>query len=189
MPTKLLAACSLLLASLLIPASPLLAQEESADALQDIASEMNSAAAHLAKLRTGAPTQTAQQNALKKIDQLIAELERQRNAGRGSGGGGLRPATDSTIITGPGGMGKLHAERRDGKQWGELPAKERERILQSLNEGFPSHYQVILERYFARLADEKPAADLAAPDELSKPQTKGSPAPAVDKATMAKEKP
>jgi hypothetical protein len=114
-------------------------------------------AAGAARGHTDKPTQTAQQNALKKLDEIIARLEEEEK-GRGDSFG-KRPARDSTIRKGPGGMGTLHAEKREGKQWGELPPKERERILQSMNDGFPSHYQTILERYFARLADEKPLAD------------------------------
>ncbi|HXT58583.1 MAG TPA: hypothetical protein VN699_08105, partial [Pirellulales bacterium] len=51
----------------------------------------------------------------------------------------------------------LHAARKNGKQWGELPPHQRDKIVQSLTEGFPAHYQKILERYYKRLAEEKPA--------------------------------
>ena len=148
-------------------------QEGEVDPILDIAADMNSAALKLGKLKTDTPTQTAQQSALKKLDELIARLEEQRKQ-RGRGNGfGKQPAQDSIIMSGPGGMGALHADRKQGKQWGELPPKERERILQSMNDGFPSHYQKILERYFARLADEKPLADVDPGAEAAK-----SPAPA-----------
>jgi len=153
------------------------------DPLLDVAADMNSAALKLTKLHTDKPTQTAQQSALKKLDEIIARLEEEERRGSGNGPP-KRPARDSTITTGPGGIGTLHAEKREGKQWGELPPKERERILQSMNDGFPSHYQRILERYFARLADEKPLADVdpaattedAAPSEAAKPAATTPPA-------------
>jgi hypothetical protein len=132
------------------------------DPLLEVAADMNAAALKLAKLHTDTPTQTAQKNALKKLDEIIARLEEQEKQ-QGNGNQGKQPARESRITQGPGGMGTLHADRREGKQWGELPPKERERILQSMNDGFPSHYQKILERYFARLADEKPLADADAP--------------------------
>jgi hypothetical protein len=71
-------------------------------------------------------------------------------------------------------MGKLHATRESSKQWGELPAHERDRILQSMTEGFPAHYQAVLEEYFKRLADEKPPQ----PDDQSPPADKPTTAPA-----------
>jgi hypothetical protein len=148
------------------------------DPLLDVAADMNAAAVKLAKLHTDTPTQTAQQSALKKLDEIIARLEEEER--RGGGNGPVkRPARDSTIMTGPGGIGTLHAEKREGKQWGELPPKERERILQSMNDGFPSHYQRILERYFARLADEKPLADTDAATPAATPTDAAAPAPAA----------
>jgi hypothetical protein len=63
------------------------------------------------------------------------------------------------IVGGPGGSGPLHAPPRNGAAWAELPPHKRQEILQSMTEGFPAHYQQILERYYRRLADEKPAGD------------------------------
>ena len=54
-------------------------------------------------------------------------------------------------------MGDMHSPKSGGKKWGELPPHQRDKILQSLTEGFPPHYQQILERYYKRLAEEKPA--------------------------------
>lgn len=51
----------------------------------------------------------------------------------------------------------MHAARQKGKNWGELPPKERDRILQSRNQGFPANYDKVLERYYKRLAEEKNA--------------------------------
>jgi acyl-CoA reductase-like NAD-dependent aldehyde dehydrogenase len=155
-----------LVAGLAVAAFPRLlsAQEEQeADPLADIAADMNAAAIRLAKLKTDKPTQKPQQDAVAKLDLLIKELEeRAKNMGGSMvNPNATRPAQQSTIRNGPGGMGKLHAERQEGKQWGELPPKERARILQSMNEGFPSHYQKLLEKYFARLADEKSAGETA----------------------------
>ncbi len=176
---------------LLVTAGVSAQDEADSNPLLEIAADMNSAATQLGKLHTGRPTQDPQQSALKKLDALIAELEKQQRAARGGSvnPNPTRPAADSVIRSGPGGMGKLHAERRDGKQWGELPAKERERILQSLQEGFPSHYQKILERYFTRLADEKALSDADSPADVAKPVpapvTPVDNVPPVDKAARA----
>src|ERR1051325_7844482 len=96
------------------------AQEEmSADPLGDIVTDMNSAATRLAKLKTDKPTQKSQEDAIKKLDLLIKELEEE--SGRLQQGHMVnpnprKPAQESTIRQGPGGMGKLHAEPREGKQ-------------------------------------------------------------------------
>jgi hypothetical protein len=175
---------SLLLVAVFATIQPCFAQDGSeVDPLLDVAADMNSAAVKLGKLHADKPTQEAQKSALSKLDQLIAKLEQQAQGGTG-GSRGTKPRRDSVIAEGPGGMGTLHAERTAGKQWGELPAKERERILQSLNDGFPSHYQKILERYFARLADEKPfepAEDNAEKSDTAKADTKSSDSPKKDK--------
>ena len=92
------------------------------DPLLEVAADMNAAALKLAKLHTDTPTQAAQRAALAKLDELIARLEEEERQ-RGRGGQGKQPARDSTITQGPGGMGTLHADRREGKQWGELPPK------------------------------------------------------------------
>src|SRR5262249_43458322 len=80
----------------------------------------------------------------------------------------------SNIMSGPGGMGDLMSVRDQGNRWGDLPAHERDRILQSLTEGFPPHYQAILEAYYKRLATEKPT-------EATEPSAKSS-APKSEKA-------
>ena len=81
---------------------------------------MNAAALKLDKLKTDKPTQTAQQSALKKLDDLIARLEEERKQ-RGRGNGfGKQPAQDSVIMQGPGGMGALHADRKRGKAMGRI---------------------------------------------------------------------
>ncbi len=197
MPSNCRQATIAAIALCLFSAANLFAQEEGdANPLLDIAADMNSAATQLGKLHTGKPAQNPQQSALKKLDALIKELEKQQAAAKGGSvnPNPTKPAADSVIRSGPGGMGKLHAERRDGKQWAELPAKERERILQSLEEGFPSHYQKILERYFARLADEKalpdsePAADAAKPAGGDHSPTEKT-APAAEKPSRAEDKP
>ncbi|MGH7136764.1 MAG: hypothetical protein ACREHD_13560, partial [Pirellulales bacterium] len=80
----------------------------------------------------------------------------------------MKPMADSMITGGPGGIGDLHAARKTGKQWAELPPHERDRIVQSMTEGFPAHYQKILERYYKRLAEETPAAASAAEEAANK---------------------
>jgi hypothetical protein len=134
--------------------------------IADIAGDMTLVVGDLAKLATGKPTQDKQDQIVKKLDDLISQLEQECEACRAAGRSGrnpTRPLGDSVIVGGPGGIGNLHAPKPEGKKWAELPPKERERILQSQTEGFPPHYQRILERYYRRVAEERPATETDKP--------------------------
>jgi hypothetical protein len=149
--------------------------------LEDITHDMKVSANHLSKKTTDKPAQLPQEEAVAKLDKLIAELEKERQQmGSGANPNPTRPATASNVRSGPGGMGDLHGTRDQGDRWGELPAHERDRILQSLTEGFPPHYQAILESYYKRLAVEKRAEEPEA-----SPPPKASPKPASAKPVQA----
>lgn len=45
--------------------------------------------------------------------------------------------------------------KQGDKNWANLPAKQREQILQSQTEGFPPGYERILQSYYQRLSEEK----------------------------------
>jgi hypothetical protein len=79
---------------------------------------------------------------------------------------------DSRIMRGTGGIGDLVNPAESGKDWAKLSDRQRDRILQSMSEGFPPEYRTVLERYYRRLAEEKtgPAAGPA-------PEAKTAPAP------------
>jgi hypothetical protein len=158
-------ATALLLAALAAVKSNLSAQEEmSDDPLGDIALDMQLVVGDLTRLYTGKPTQETQEEIVSKLDELIARLEEEAQSSRGgrASANPNRPAADSVIKAGPGGMGDLRSARRQGREWGQLPPKERERILQSRAEGFPAHYERLLERYYRRVAEESSAADVVA---------------------------
>lgn len=148
------------LAILLGQAFAAVAAEENkpADLMGDIVADMKVATNWLAKLTTDLVTQKPQQDAVEKLDALIADLEKECDKCKGcrSSANPTRPLRDSVVKGGPGGMGKLHAAEEQGKHWADLPPHERERILQSMTEGFPAHYQNVLEAYFKRVAEEKP---------------------------------
>lgn len=139
--------------------------------LDSIANDMRIVTGKLSKYVTHEPTQKKQGEVIDKLDSLIAELERECESCRGSmaNPNAVRPANDSIIRSGPGGMGDLHAARKNGKRWGELPPHERDRITQALSEGYPAHYQRILERYYRRLATEEPVEESVQDDEAASP--------------------
>jgi hypothetical protein len=122
-----------------------------------ISVKMTGVVGDLAKPDTSAPVQDRQKVILRDLDELIASLERECENCRG---GMKRPnprngLPDSVISRGPGGIGALVDPRQSEKDWAKLSARERDRILQSMTEGFPPEYRQVLERYYRRLAEEK----------------------------------
>ena len=136
--------------------------------LTEVAGKMALVVQDLVNVSTGEPTQEKQKKIVSQLDLLIEQLEKECAACRGGGRASANPnrgLTDSVVAEGPGGSGDLHDPREHGKRWGQLPAHQRDRILQSLTEGFPPHYQRILERYYRRIASgESSSGDEDSPD-------------------------
>jgi hypothetical protein len=114
----------------------------------------------LNRKQTGKPVQAEQKGIVQDLDVLIAKLEKQREANRNgikrnNPNEGLK---DSVIRRGTGGIGDLVNPDEGGKDWAKLSSRERDRILQSMSEGFPPEYRQVLERYYRRLAEEKTSA-------------------------------
>ena len=162
------------------------AQDDAAGTpLEDVTQEMKLATSQLSKKTTDKQTQQPQAAAVSKLDRLIAELEKERQQlGNGISPKPTRPANSSEIRTGPGGMGDLHGAKEQGNRWGELPAHERDRILQSLTEGFPPHYQAILEAYYKKLAVEKRADEVEPTTKEPKADAKPNNPPMKQSAPM-----
>ena len=122
-----------------------------------IATKMSGVTDDLNKIVTGKPVQTAQKAIVQDLDALIASLEKECQNCRGGmkRNNPNRGMADSTISSGTGGIGTLLNPGNTGKDWGKLSPRERDRILQSMSEGFPPEYRTVLERYYRRLADEK----------------------------------
>ncbi len=139
-----------------------------------IAAKMAGVTDELNRNETGKPVQTEQKAIVHDLDELIASLEKQcENSRKGNGIKKNNPEfgmQDSMISSGTGGIGTLVNPAESAKDWGKLSSRERDRILQSMSEGFPPEYRTVLERYYRRLAEEKkstPAAD-AAPESKEK---------------------
>ena len=136
--------------------------------ISSISGKMTHVAGDLAKTVTGEPVQTQQKEIVKDLDDLIAQLEKEcQNCKNGiKRNNPTRPMADSMIRSGTGGIGDLVNPQDSNKDWAEISPRERDRILQSMSEGFPPEYRLVLERYYRRLAEEKtvPAgADRAQP--------------------------
>ena len=125
------------------------------DPLRFIAKDMGTIVTDLDQLKTDRPVQAKEERCVAELDVLIKKLEK---ACKGGGAGSLnptRPMADSVIAGGPGGIRDLHDPKAGEKQWGNLPAKQREQILQSKTDGFPPGYEAILQSYYRRLAQEQ----------------------------------
>jgi hypothetical protein len=145
--------------------------------IADISVKMTGVVGELAKPDAGKPVQEQQKVILRDLDELIASLEQECEACR-NGRKRLNPRTgapDSVTSSGPGGVGSLVDPRQSEKDWAKLSSRERDRILQSMSEGFPPEYRLVLERYYRRLAEEKTVAagKDAAPTEAPAAKTDG----------------
>lgn len=122
-----------------------------------ISEKMTGVVGDLTKAETGPPVQGRQTAIVGDLDALIASLEQECQACRG----GMKRnnpregMADSMITRGTGGSGPLIDPSQSEKDWAKLSARERDRILQSMSEGFPPEYRQVLERYYRRLAEEK----------------------------------
>lgn len=130
-----------------------------ADPLKDLAQDMDAVVRDLAHEQTGRDVQAKQIAIVEKLDKLIALLDEAMkkacSGGAGSSRNPTKPLQDSVIRGGPGGVGELLAPGTSRKDWGNLPPKEREKILNSRTDGFPAGYEAILESYYRRLAEEQ----------------------------------
>jgi len=133
--------------------------------MSEISTKMTGVAGELAKTVTGKPVQEEQKTIVRDLDELIASLEKECEACR-NGMKRNNPRNglpDSVISRGTGGVGPLGDPQQSEKDWAKLSSRERDRILQSMTEGFPPEYRQVLERYYRRLAEEKTAASGADP--------------------------
>ncbi len=128
--------------------------------IPEISSKMTTVVGDLAKTQTGQPVQDQQKKIVSDLDELIAALEKACQGCRNgiARNNPRRPAPDSNPHGGTGGIGDLVDPHQSEKDWAKLSARERDRILQSMSEGFPPEYRTVLERDYRRLAEEKTAA-------------------------------
>jgi hypothetical protein len=129
------------------------------DTLDHIARRMDDIRRRLDLGRAGKKVRQIEDGVIESLDKLIKKLEEQQQQQQGSGSSrnNIRsnsPAPDSQIIGGKG-RGEV-TKRRIGAEsgWGDLPAKQREEVLQQIGRDFPSHYRDVIQEYFRRLAAE-----------------------------------
>lgn len=126
--------------------------------LGGIAHDMRDVRRRLDNDRTDEKVQVIEKDIIDRLDKMVDALEKQAKKMRMSGspkGGAQKPADDSRIMEAKG-EGKVGNRTFNNKgSWGNLPDKQRERVMQELGREFPAHYREAVEEYFKRLADEK----------------------------------
>jgi hypothetical protein len=138
--------------------------------LGEVSDLMTFAGRRLTRLLTDQPVRDAQKRAVDLLAELIRQAEQREKqqqqasaGGGGSGRGGQRPggtpqspAQQSMLPGGPSETGPLQPtpNARPGEAWGRMRPEERQRILQSLQQRFPSRYRQLVEQYYRQLAKE-----------------------------------
>lgn len=160
-----------------LPAMQMLQElgNRSPESLGEVSDLMVYAGRRLRLGEPGKPVQIRQDRAIEILNKLIEEAEQQEQQQGGGGGGGGQGSQNqqqggggsaggpaggaqrSTLPPGQGEPGELHRSprARPGEQWGNMPPEEREKILQSLRESFPSRYRQLVEQYYKQLAKEQ----------------------------------
>ena len=130
------------------------------DSLDEVARLMDNVQRRLGHGRAGKRVRTEEDLIVQKLDKMIEELEEQMKKGGGSGppsgqNQSTKPMQDSQAAggTGPGEVDQRSIGNSD--DWGNLPAKEREEILQEITKDLPAHYRNVIEEYFRRLARDE----------------------------------
>jgi len=142
---------------------------DSQNPLANIAQRMRSVEGRIAARDTSAATQAEQAKILAELEALLAaagQAKQQQGkaggaaqAGVGTGNASAGPPRDSTDRIERG--NKEPVETADVKDvlrrfWGHLPDKLREEMQQSLSEQFLPQYERLIEKYYKRLAEERP---------------------------------
>lgn len=142
--------------------------------LGEVAGLMDDVGDRLTATDVGDRTRSRQEQILKLLDKLIEDQqkqEQQSGGGQSQSGGKpkdgqgkgqsqakpTKPRDESEAEPGQGGNVDLHAapKTQPGEMWGQLPPAEREKILQSIRERYPSRYRQIVEQYYRSLAEDK----------------------------------
>lgn len=139
------------------------------DPLGHLEGEMDDLVQDIESSKTDDSTQAQGKDVVRKMDTLIALLEKAASAcsscsgsgqGQGQGQGpanGNKPADESTLAAGPGGSGELNAAGSGNNRFENLDPEQRDAILRATGDldGFPPEFEALLAEYYQRLAAEE----------------------------------
>lgn len=136
--------------------------------LDEVATVMDYVADRLKVTDGTERVQERQREIIALLDRLIEQQQQREQQCTGGGQArGKKPGApqrvqgdakrESDAPGGSGRIGDLHAapQADPGEMWGKLPPAERERILQSIREKFPSRYRQLVEQYYRALGGEE----------------------------------
>jgi hypothetical protein len=140
-----------------------------------IARKMDNSGRRLQLARGGPATQKIQKDIVRRLDEIIKELEnKQKQSGQSNGGGcpdgcpggnnpggGANPSSpmrDSNIANN-GGPGNVNSKKfkKAVQRWGSLPEKERQKLITELTKGMAEKHAQAIQEYFKRLSENQRA--------------------------------
>lgn len=130
-------------------------QEES---LEMISRKMKSVERRLDSGAVGQKIQASEEEIVEMLDSMIDEIEQKAQMQKSQAGRALKSGKpmEKAQIAGGAGPGKVAPkELKFDRNWGNLPEKEREAVLQQLGRDFPPHYRQVIEQYFRKIAEEE----------------------------------
>lgn len=135
------------------------------DPLGHLEEQMDDLVQDIHESDTSDQTQAQGEEVVRKMDTLIAMLEKASSACSSCSGSGQgkaqananKPAKDSTLSAGPGGSGELGASGEGNNRFEDLDPAQRDAILRANeeNKGLPAEYDALLAEYYQRLAAER----------------------------------
>ena len=159
------------------PAEEEIEIEEPGAAFEQIVSDMDDVAQRLGlRQDPGIETQRTQQRIIDRLDRLISQLQQQQGGGSSSSSSSSQQQQDTGTqgsrgrqqaqpggaqsATGPGGAAVPREAEQMGtlsenvSEWGNLPPRLRDQLLQGMEDRFSSLYRDLTEAYYRRLAEE-----------------------------------
>ncbi|WP_442485559.1 hypothetical protein [Aeoliella sp. SH292] len=129
------------------------------DSLNHIARRMSDVERRLSLSEADEKTQEVERGILASLDKVIEQLEQQQQQQQQQQQAGSQPSgepMDDSKIAEQRGEGKVDPKDiGDGSGWGNMPPRERERVLQQIGRDFPGHYRDLMEEYLKRLATDE----------------------------------
>lgn len=128
------------------------------DTLDEIARMMEDVRRRLALARAGKIVRDEEDEIVAKLEKMIEEKEKQQQqqqqAGNSGGSNPANPMQDSQAaqLRGKGEVDPKNIGKED--EWGNLPPKERQEVMQQIGRELPAHFRETIEEYFKRLAQD-----------------------------------
>jgi tetratricopeptide (TPR) repeat protein len=126
------------------------------ESLEAIARDMRDVRRRLDLGEVGAKVRAIEDDVLHRLDVIIEKIEnKQETSSPTSQPSQPNAPADESRLAGAQGAGSVDSKRLgDRHAWGNLPAKERQKMLQEIGRDLPGPYRSAVEEYFRRLAQQ-----------------------------------